>query len=73
MPADDVEADARSEPHGPFEGSGGGPLGDAVVADGTQEEGGEDAVEGAEDEEAVGGEEAEEEGGGGLAKGGHGG
>ena len=69
LAADDLEADACSEAHGPLEGPSGGPLRDAVVADEAEGDGGEDAVEGADDEEAVGGEEAEEEGGGALAEG----
>ena len=57
--------DARGPRHGVVEGAGDGPLADAVLADETEGEGGEDAVGGAEDEAAVGGEEAGVEGGGG--------
>ena len=71
VPANNLEADARAEAHGPFESLPRGPLGDAVVADEAEGDGGEDAVEGAGAEEAVRDEEAEEEGGGRLAEGGH--
>ena len=50
------------------EGAGGGPLGDAVVAEEAESEGGEDAVGGAEEEGEVGGEEAGVEGGSGVAE-----
>lgn len=63
---DDVESDPRGESHGVVEGAGGGPLGDAVAAEQAEEEGGEDAVGGAEDEGAVGGEDAGVEGGEGV-------
>ena len=63
LPLDDLKAYARGKRHSVFEGAGGGPLGDAVVTEGAEEEGGEDAVGGAEDEGAVGGEEAGVEGG----------
>ena len=62
---DDFEADARGPEHGVVEGAGDGPLADAVGAGEAEEEGGEDAVGGAEEEAAVGGEEAGVEGGGG--------
>lgn len=55
--------DARRPAHGVVEGSGDGPLADAVLANEAEGEGGEDAVGGAEDEAAVGGEEAGIEGG----------
>ena len=60
-----VKVDARRPGHGVVEGAGDGPLADAVLADEAEDEGGEDAVGGAEDEAAVGGEEAGVEGGGG--------
>lgn len=63
LPLDDLKAYARGKRHSVFEGAGGGPLGDAVVTEGAEEEGGEDAVGGAEEEGAVGGEEAGVEGG----------
>jgi hypothetical protein len=44
--------------HGVFEGAGDGPLGEAGVADGAEEEGGDDAVDGAGEEAEVGCEEA---------------
>lgn len=65
LAGDDFEMDARGPRHGVVEGAGDGPLADAVLADETEGEGGEDAVGGAEDEAAVGGEEAGVEGGGG--------
>ena len=61
----DFEPYTCCESHGILKSAGGGPLGDAVVAEGAEEEGGEDAVDGAEDEGAVGGEEAGVEGGAG--------
>lgn len=51
------------EPHYVFEGAGGGPLCDAVVADGAEEDGDGDTVAGADYEGDVGGEEAGEEAG----------
>ena len=63
LPRDDFEVDARRPAHGVVEGSGDGPLADAVLADETEGEGGEDAVGGTEDEAAVGGKEAGIEGG----------
>lgn len=65
LPCDDFKAYARRPAHGVVEGSGDGPLADAVLADEAEGEGGEDTVGGAEDEAAVGGEEAGVEGGGG--------
>lgn len=72
LAGDDVEADAGGVAHGVFEGAGGGPLGDAVVADEAKDDRGEDAVEGAEDKRAVGGEKAGVEAGGLKAGQGHG-
>ena len=67
LPArDDFEMDPRRPGHGVVEGAGDRPLADAVLADETEGEGGEDAVCGAEDEAAVGGEEAGVEGCGGV-------
>ncbi|QSZ29456.1 hypothetical protein DSL72_003970 [Monilinia vaccinii-corymbosi] len=59
----DVEGYARGEPHGPFEGAGDGPLGDAVISHEAEEDGYEDAVARAEDEGKVAGEETGEEAG----------
>lgn len=61
---DDVEAHAGEEQHRVFEGARDGVLGAEVVGGQAEEEGGEDAVGGAEEEAEVGGEEAGEEGGG---------
>ena len=63
LPLDDFKPYARSPSHGVVEGSRDGPLADAVLAGEAEEEGGEDAVGGAEDEAAVGGEQAGVEGG----------
>ena len=65
FPGDDFEADSGGPSHGVVEGAGDGPLGDAVGVEEAEEEGGEDAVGGAEEEAAVGGEEAGVEGEGG--------
>ena len=63
LPRDDFETYARSPSHGVLEGSGDGPLADAVFAEEAEGQGGEDAVGSAEDQAAVGGEEAGVEGG----------
>jgi len=60
---DDDEADASGVAHDEVEGAGHGPLGEAVLAEETEEEGGKDAVAGAEEEGQVRGEEAGEEAG----------
>ena len=52
---DDFEAYAGGEGHCVFEGAGGGPLGYAVPADETKEEGGDDAVSSADEEAGIGG------------------
>ena len=65
FPLHNLKSDARREGHGEFESARGGPLRDAVFAHEAEDEGGEDAVDGAEDEGAVGGEEAGVEGGAG--------
>lgn len=49
--------------HEELEGTAGGPLGDAMVADGAEDEGDEDAVGGGDEEGDVGGEKAGEEAG----------
>ena len=64
LPRDDLKVYARRPRHGVVECSRDGPLADAVLADETEGEGGDDAVGGAEDKAAVGGEEASVEGGG---------
>lgn len=65
LAGDDFEVYARGPGHGVVESSGDGPLADAVLAEETEGQGGEDAVGGAEEQAAVGGEEAGVEGGGG--------
>ena len=62
FPADDAEAHAGCETHGPFEGASCGPLRGSVVADEAKGDGGEDAVCCAYDKHAVGSEDAVEEG-----------
>ena len=56
LPRDDLEAYVCCVAHAPFEGAGCGVLGQAVEAYTAEGDGGEDAIEGAEDEGAVGGE-----------------
>ena len=46
FPGDDVEVDARREGHGVLEGARGRPLGNAVIVEEAEREGGEDAVGG---------------------------
>ena len=58
----DVEDDARGPAHGEVESSRGGPLGDLLVAEEREDDGGEDAVESAYNETHVGGEDAGGEG-----------
>ena len=62
-PGHNLEFHAGGVPHGVVEGAGGGPLADAMVADGAEVEGGEHAEGGAEEEGGVGGEGAGVEGG----------
>lgn len=62
---DDFEADVRGVAHAPFEGAGGGVLGEVFVAREAEEDGGEGAVDGAEGEGEQGGEGAGVEGGAG--------
>ena len=61
---DDFKVHARRPGHGVVEGSGDGPLADAVLADEAEGEGCEDTIGGAEDEAAVGGEYTGVEGSG---------
>ena len=58
LPGDDVEAGAGGEVHEVVERAGGRVLRDSGLVDEAEDDGGEDAVEGAEDEGAVGGEGA---------------
>ena len=69
---DNLKAHTGGKTHGEFECAGGSPLGDAVVADETEEDGGKEAITGTDDETGVGSEEAGVEGGSGVAEGGHG-
>lgn len=67
----ELEGHSGGECHEVVEGSGGGPLRDARVADDAQEDGGEDAVECGYDEGYVGSEDAGAEGGLGNDEGQH--
>lgn len=60
---DDVEFDAGGDAHAKLKGARGEVLREAVFADEAEDDGGEGAVDGAEDEGDVGGEEAGGEGG----------
>lgn len=59
---DDGEADACRPPHDVVERAGCRPLGDPMVAEDTESEGGEHPVGGTDDEGAVRGERASVEG-----------
>lgn len=63
LPGDDFETYARSPCHSVVERSRDGPLADAMLANETEGEGGDDAVGGTKEQAAVGGEEAGVEGG----------
>lgn len=65
----DLEVDAGRQAHEPFEAAACGPLRDAAVAEEPEDDGGEDAVGGAEEEREVGGEAAGVEGGAGELEG----
>ena len=61
LAVDDDEADAGGVAHDEVKGTGGGPLGESVLADEAEGYGGEDAVGGADEEGGVGGEDAGDE------------
>lgn len=65
------ELDARGVAHGVVKGTGDGPLRNLALADEGEQDGGQDAVEGAGDERDVGGEGAGDEAGLGHDKGRH--
>lgn len=58
-----LEVDARGEAHEVVEGAAGGPLGDALVTEEGEDDGGEDAEDGGEEEADVRGEGPGDEGG----------
>ena len=64
LPArDDVEFHAGGEAHAELEGAGGQVLGEAVLADEAEEDGGDGAIGSADEKGEVGGKEAGDEGG----------
>lgn len=67
----DLEDDARGQAHDVVEGASGCPLRDALLADEGEEDGGEDAEDGADEERDVGGEGAGHEAGLGNGEGRH--